>query len=248
MASVLLEVVVQADFARLVAEEDGGAEFVLGEGLGFEDVIVAEAAEDVVLAFGHLVDDARIDGGLAGDDVDADAAGVVLERDVLGVPVLEGVVGAFAEEFLQFVVADAAVALGRADAGFIRGPSRESVDGGAVEKRDVLLEAGRVAELEGGDDAGGVVAVALADADAVGLGQEILQLGVGEEDEGLDEGEALGAAGGLSFEAGFELLALAVGVDERVVDGLLAAVGLVVGPGASVAAEFALVAFDFDEK
>ena len=105
------EVVVEADFAGLVAEEDGGAEFVLGEGLGFEDVVVAEAAEDVVLAFGHFVDDAGIDGGLARDDVDADTAGIVLERYVLGVPVLEGVVWAFAEEFLQLVIADPAVAL-----------------------------------------------------------------------------------------------------------------------------------------
>jgi hypothetical protein len=109
--TVLLEEVVETDFAGFVAEEDGGAEFVLGEGLSFEDVVVAKAAEDVVLAFGHFVDDAGIDGGLARDDVDADTAGIVLERDVLGVPVLEGVVGAFAEEFLQLIVADAAVAL-----------------------------------------------------------------------------------------------------------------------------------------
>jgi hypothetical protein len=88
-------------------------------------------------------------------------------------------------------------------------------DDGTVDEWDVLLEARRVAELEGGDDAGGVVAVALADADAVGVGEQVLQLGVGEEDEGLDEGEALDAAGGLSFEEGFELLALAVGVEER---------------------------------
>jgi hypothetical protein len=48
---------------------------------------------------------------VAGDDLDADAAGVVLERNVLGVPVLEGVVGALVEELLQFAAADAAVAL-----------------------------------------------------------------------------------------------------------------------------------------
>jgi hypothetical protein len=58
----------------------------------------------------------------------------------------------------------------------------------------------------------------------------------------------LGAAGGLMFEERFELLALPVGVDERVVDGLLAAIGLVIGPRAAVAAEFGLVAFDFDEE
>jgi len=245
--AVLLEVVVETDFAGFVAEEDGWAEFVLGKGLSFEDVVMAEAAEDVVLAFGHLVDDAGIDGGLAGDDVDADAAGIVLERDVLGVPVLEPVVGAFGQEFLQLVVGDAAMALGGADAGFMEGFC-ETMDCGAIEERHVLLEAGGVAELEGGDDAGSVVAVALADADAVGVGEQVLQLWVGEEDEGLDEGEAVDAAGGLAFEEGFELLALAVGVEERVIDGLLAAVGLVVGPGAAVTTELALIALDFDEK
>src|ERR1017187_3638356 len=243
--AVLLEVVVETDFAWFVAEEDGGAEFVLGEGLCFQDVIVAQAAEDVVLALGHFVDDAGIDGGLVGDDVDADAAGIVLQRHVLGVPVLEGVVGAFAQEFLQLVVADATVALRGADASIVEGAS-EAVDCRAIEKLDVLLEAGCVAELEGGDDAGGVVAVALADADAVGVGQQILQLGIGEKDERLDEGEALCATGGLAFEEGFELLALPVGVDERVVYGLLPAIWLVVGPGTSVAAEFTLVALAFD--
>ena len=179
--AVLLEVVVEADFARLVAEQDGGAELVLGEGLGLENVGVAEAAEDVVFAFGHFVDDAGIDGGLAGNDVDADAAGIVLQGDVLGAPVLERVVGAFAEEFLEFVVADAAVALGGSDASFEEGAG-ELFDDGPVEERDVLLEAGGIAELDGLEDAGGVVAVALADADAVGVGEEIFQLGVGEED------------------------------------------------------------------
>jgi hypothetical protein len=144
--AVLLEVVVEADFAGFVAEEDGGAEFVLGEGLGFEDVIVAEAAEDVVLALGHFVDDAGIDGGLAGDDVDADAAGIVLERDVLGVPVLEGVVGAFAQEFLQLVVTDAAMALRWADAGFVEGAS-EAVDCRAVEKGTSCLRPGALRNL-----------------------------------------------------------------------------------------------------
>jgi hypothetical protein len=115
------------------------------------------------------------------------------ERDVLGVPVLEGVVGAFGQEFLELVVGDAAVALWGPDAGFIEGFC-ETVDGGAVEERTSCLRPGALRNLRGGDDAGGVVAVALADADAVGVRQQILQLGVGEEDEGLDEGEAVGAA------------------------------------------------------
>jgi hypothetical protein len=79
--AVLLEVVVEADFAGFVAEEDGGSELMLGEYLRFKDVIVAKAAEDVVFAFRHFVDATRVDSGLAGDDVDADAAGIVLERD-----------------------------------------------------------------------------------------------------------------------------------------------------------------------
>jgi hypothetical protein len=95
---------------------------------------------------------------------------------------------------------------------------------------------------------GSVVAFALADADTVGRGEEIFELGVGEEDQGLDEREALGAAGGLVFEEGFELLVLAVGGKERVIDNLLTAVGLEIGPGAAVAAELACVALDFDEE
>ena len=60
-------------------------------------------------------------------------------------------------------------------------------------------------------------------------GEEVVQGGVGEEDEGLHEGEAVGPAGWLAFEEGLELLVLAVGVEERTVDSLLAAVELVVG-------------------
>ena len=82
-------------------------------------------------------------------------------------------VGAFAEEFLQLVIADAAMALGGTDAGFIEGAS-ELFDDGTVDEWDVLFEARRVAELEGGDDAGCVVAVALADADAVGVREQVL--------------------------------------------------------------------------
>ena len=93
---------------------------------------------------------------------------------MLGVPVLEGVVGAFAEEFLELVVADAAVALRGADAGFVEGLCARVRRMGRLTERDVLLQARGVAELEGGDDPGGIVAVALADADAVGLGEEIL--------------------------------------------------------------------------
>jgi len=62
---VLLQVVVEADLAGLVAEEDGWAELVFGEGLGFEDVLVAEAAENVVFAFGHPMHLPRIDLRLA---------------------------------------------------------------------------------------------------------------------------------------------------------------------------------------
>lgn len=69
---------IETDFAGFVTEEDGGAKFMLGEALGIENPWVLQTAEDIVLAFGHFADDAPIDGGLARDDIDTDAPGIVL--------------------------------------------------------------------------------------------------------------------------------------------------------------------------
>ena len=66
LAVRLPEVVVQANLVRLTAKEDCRAEFVLGVALGLEDVLVAERAQDVVLALGHFVDEPGIEGRLAG--------------------------------------------------------------------------------------------------------------------------------------------------------------------------------------
>ncbi len=193
---------------------------MLGIALGLQDVLVAERAQDVVLALGHFVDEPGIDGRLARNDVDADAAGVVLERDVLGVPVLKGIVGAFGKEFLEFVVADAAMALTRTDTGLVERPGEPGNDG-AVDEGAVLFKAGGVAELQGGDDAGGVITVALADADAIWLGKMVVEVGIGQEDQRFEVRQPFGATGGLPFQQGLQLLALAVGIDERVIDRFL---------------------------
>jgi hypothetical protein len=46
-------------------------------------------------------------------------------------------------------------------------------------RRTVLLLARSAAELEGSDDAGGVLPIALADPDAVGFGELVGERGVG---------------------------------------------------------------------
>src|ERR1017187_7016208 len=93
--ALLLEVVIETDLAGLAAKQDGGAEFMLGVSLCFEDAGVAEALEDVVFAFRHLVHDAGIDRRLAGNEVNADSADIVLEGYVFRVPILESAVRAF---------------------------------------------------------------------------------------------------------------------------------------------------------
>ena len=110
--------------------------------------------------------------------------GSFFERTCSGVPVLKGIVGAFRKEFLKFVVADTAMALTRADAGLIERP-REPGNDGAIDEGDILFEPGGVAEFQGGYDAGGVVAVALADADSIRLGKMVVHVGIGEEDRGV---------------------------------------------------------------
>jgi hypothetical protein len=247
LAVSLSEVVVQANLVGFAAKQNCRAEFVLGVTLSLEDVFVAEGAKDVVLALGHLVDEAGVDSRLAGDDVDANTAGVVLERDVFGVPVLEGVVGPFGKQFLKFVVTNTAVALARADAGLIERPGEPGNDG-TIDERDILFKSGGAAELQGGDDAGGVVAVALADADAIRLGKMVVEVWIGQEDQGLKVWQPFGAAGGLPFEEGLQLLALAVGVDQRVIDCLESSVSFVIRPSTTIAAEFAFVTFDFDQE
>jgi hypothetical protein len=199
LAVRLSEVMVQANLVGFTAKQNCRAEFVFGVALGLEDVFVAERTQDVILALGHFVDEPRIDGRLSGNDVDANPAGVVLQRDVLGVPVLKGIVGAFGKEFLEFVVTDAAMALTRPDAGLIERPCEPGNDG-AIDEGDILFEPGGVAELQSGDDAGGVVAVALADADAIRLGKMVVEVGIGQEDQRFEIRQAFGTAGGLPFE------------------------------------------------
>jgi hypothetical protein len=80
------------------------------------------------------------------------------------------------------------MALGGADAGCVEGFG-DGTDGGVIDERDVPLEARGVAELEAAVMPG-VFAVALADADAVCVGEKIGQGGVAQEDERFDEGVA----------------------------------------------------------
>jgi hypothetical protein len=53
------------------------------------------------------------------------------------------------------------------------------------------------------------------------------------------------AAGWLVFQERFEFPALAIGVDERIIDGFGPAIGFVAGPGTAAATEFTFVTLYF---
>jgi hypothetical protein len=81
---------------------------------------------------------------------------------------------AFREHFLQLVVGDAMVALTGAHSRLLRRAS-ESMNGGTVDGRNVLLLAGRGAELKRGDYARAVFAITLTNTDTVRLGKLVTE-------------------------------------------------------------------------
>ena len=108
--------VVEPDAERVVLEDQGRAEFMLGEVVGPQDAGMLEGFQELELPQGRPFDGLAVVGrGPGADQVEADAAAGVGDLGVDGLPVL--VAGAFAHELFQDVVADLAVPLRGADAG-----------------------------------------------------------------------------------------------------------------------------------
>ena len=112
--------VVEPDGQRVVFQDQGRADFVLGEVVGPQDAGMLEGFQELELPQGGPFNRLAVIGrGPAADEVEADAAAGVGDLGMDGLPVL--VAGAFAHELLQDVVADLAVPLRGADAGLFHG-------------------------------------------------------------------------------------------------------------------------------
>ena len=118
--SVLGQEMVEPDTERVVLEDEGGADLVLGEAVGAENAGVSERLQELKLP---AAPPARLSGGrprcARPDEVKADAALGVENLDVARLPVL--IARPFADDLFQHVVADLAVPLGGADPGLLHG-------------------------------------------------------------------------------------------------------------------------------
>jgi len=190
--------VVEADGVRVVLEDEDRAEPVVLEVEHPEDVRVVEAVEGAELPLGRVAGLLPLLlGGGPGDEVLAGAADAVLEGGVAGEAVLEA--GArVEEEFPEQVVADPPLPLRRADADPVHrlgdGPGDLGVDAGVAGR----AAAGHGAGGEGGEDAvarpARIVGRAVGQADVEGgrAFEAEVEVGVGEEDEGLEERQPRG--------------------------------------------------------
>ena len=248
--AVVAHQVVEPHRVRVVLEQQRRAEFGVLVVLGLEDAGMLDAFEH--LEFPPRLPSPRRAGlraGRAGHGVDAHAAVDGVDRDVLRGPVLEAV--ALGQQRAELVVADLAVLVRRADAGFLQG----AVD------RAGLLRVDRAGQRErgGGDAAGqrrddaGVVrragAALLEGAQAGAAVEAAIQAGGRQEHRRLDERQAhLGLDDrGLAPQQAGQALGLAVGQDQRVVGGQDTAVGGP-GPGVDIAGQRAGPALDLDHE
>ena len=248
--AVVAHQVVEPHRVRVVLEQQRRAEFGVLVVLGLEDAGMLDAFE-------HLEFPPRLPGprrtglraGRAGHGVDAHAAVDGVDRDMLRGPVLEAV--ALGQQRAELVVADLAVLVGRADAGFLQG----AVDCAG------LLRVDRAGQRErgGGDAAGqrrddaGVVrragAALLEGAEAGTAVEAAIQAGGRQEHRRLDERQPhLGLDDRrLTPQQAGQALGLAVGQDQRVVGGQDTAVGGP-GPGVDIAGQRAGPALDLDHE
>ena len=211
--------VVEADGQRVVLEDQGRANFVLGEVVGPQDAGVLEGFQELELPQGGPFDRlAVIDRGPAADEVEANATAGVGDLGVHGLPVL--VAGAFAHELLQDVVADLAVPLRGSDTGLLHGLADDPGHGAVMDALGHGIEPGAVTSHDGGHDprAGRLVAflvlVAETDPQPGVPGQLARKVRGGAEDQGLDERDlALLLERPLPLEQRRQLLGLEVGQD-----------------------------------
>ncbi len=247
------EVVVQAQGRRIIGEEDGRAELVLGEVVDPENAGMLQGFEQLELAAGGPLDGAAIlQGRLGADEVEANEALGGFQLGVGGHPVL--IAGTLIDQGLEDIIADLAVALARADAGLLHGLGNEFGHG------PVVLAPGGAAEtlaataiLDGRHDAVARGLAALGRAitqayTALGDALELTdQVGGGAKNECLDERELLFTAGSLAAQQAAKLLGFSIAGEEGIVEG--GALAFVVeGPQPGVAAESAGVTLDLEEK